>query len=184
MTSFTTTVKLCKDPATGSSWLHLPHVSSQRGCAPALCSLCCCPTVSHPSRHSPASHIATKPTVFNLVRWAGGRPWLLSIPWPMALVQESSGTFADTFSMEKVRCHTVLYRRQKSELFLFTSVYQFRQLWNQKVFPFCYLSLHYFDSKIPILPLLSFTRVELQNWAGAQLMSKTTTHSLIHSPIL
>lgn len=64
MTSFSAMVKLCTDPATGSPWLHLPHISSQRGCAPALCSLCCCLTVSHPSRHSPASRIATEPLVF------------------------------------------------------------------------------------------------------------------------
>lgn len=39
MTSFSVTVTLCKDPDTGSPWLHLPHVSSWRGCAPAPHSL-------------------------------------------------------------------------------------------------------------------------------------------------
>lgn len=60
--------------------------------------------------------------------WCTGQeadPWLLSTPWPVALAQESSGTFADTFSMKKVHCHTVSYGRHKSsELLLWTSVYQ------------------------------------------------------------
>lgn len=186
MTSFSAMVKLCTDPATGSPWLHLPHISSQRGCAPALCSLCCCLTVSHPSRHSPASRIATEPLVFAPGALGKRQTRGCSAPLgPWHWRRSHQAPLQTRFPWRKYIAIQFHMGDINHPNYSYGQVYtKFRQLCETRKHSHSAVSLHYFDSKILILPLLSFTRADLQNWAGAQLISKTTTRSLIHSPIL
>lgn len=163
MTSFSVMVKLCKDPDTGSPWLLLPHVSSQHGRAPAPCSLHCHPAACP----DPAEQAVTSLPDFYQNRpgcpgheedKTGGCSWPLHLRGLARLCSmlgpASSGTLQARYT-KKTCYHIVLYGRQKSStLFLFRSVHQFRELQNKKAFPSQCLPLHYFNSKIRIIPFL------------------------------
>lgn len=154
MSSFSVTVKLCKDPDTGSPWLQVPHVSFRCFCAPALCFLThtLVSVLKWAGSHQ-ATEISTK---IALDPFAGRQSHCCPPPCTPStgmgsqlyniLCPGSLGTFADTFYSKKTPNHlneiqinhyhiTWYWREKSSKLFLFTSAYQFRQLQNWKILP-------------------------------------------------
>lgn len=158
MTSFSVTVMLCKDPDTGSPWLHLPHVSSQRGCAPAPHSLLTpwCLSSTHVS-WQPPSRWDFYPNCPRSFQWEWEAVPLLPTTPNTGIGSQlysmfspgSLSTFTDTLYIKNTQVRyrwniiiiTWYWRENSSKLFLFTSVYQFTQLQNWKALPIYYFSV-------------------------------------------